>query len=86
MLLRIVSTTVLTLLLAANALAEEQNQPPEDFTALFDGKTLDGWWGWGTKHYKHYADLDSEALAKLQEQSRGEIRKHWSVEDGELVN
>jgi len=64
----------------------ELNQPPDGFTALFDGKTLDGWWGWGTKHYKHYLDLSPEKLAELQEQSRQDIRKHWRVEDGQLVN
>ena len=68
------------------AIAAEPNQPPEGFTALFDGKSLDGWWGWGTKHYKHYTGLDAAALAKLQEQSRGDIKKHWRVKDGELIN
>ncbi|WP_291989837.1 DUF1080 domain-containing protein [Luteitalea sp.] len=63
----------------------QQNQAPEGFTALFDGKTLDGWWGWGTKHYDEYMKLDAAALKALQEQSRIEIRKHWRVENGELV-
>ncbi len=64
----------------------EQNVAPEGFVALFNGADLAGWWGWGTKHYKHYADLDAEALAKLQEESRTNIRQHWRVEDGELTN
>jgi hypothetical protein len=63
----------------------EHNQPPEGFTALFDGKSLDGWWGWSTKHYNEYINLDAEALKALQEESRADIRKHWSVDNGELV-
>jgi hypothetical protein len=66
--------------------AAELNQPPEGFTALFDGKSLDGWWGLGTTHYDTYAKLSAEDLAKLQEKSREDIRKHWRVENGELVN
>lgn len=63
----------------------ERNQAPEGFTALFDGKTLDGWWGWGTKHYNEYMNLDAKAFKALQEESRTDIRKHWRVENGELV-
>ena len=63
----------------------EHNQPPEGFTALFDGKTLDGWWGWGTKHYNEYINLDAEALEELQAKSLADIEKYWSVENGELV-
>lgn len=62
------------------------NKPPEGFTALFNGKNLDGWWGWGTKHYKHYLNLDEEALEALQKKTRDNIRKHWHVEDGVLIN
>ena len=66
--------------------AEQPGEAPEGFTPLFNGKDLDGWWGWGTKNYKDYLDLDPAELAKLQEGSRGDIRKHWRVEDGILVN
>ncbi len=62
------------------------NQPPEGYTALFDGKSLDGWWGWGTKHYDEYLNLDAEALEALQAESLADINEHWSVEDGELVS
>jgi len=73
--------------LAASALAAEPlNQPPEGFKALFNGQNLDGWWGLATTHYKKYRDLSPDEFAAMQEKSRDNIRQHWSVEDGVLVN
>jgi hypothetical protein len=83
---RLLIAIVLSVICAFNAQAAEPNQPPEGFTPLFDGKSLDGWWGLGTKHYKTYAKLSPEDLAKFQEKSRADINKHWRVEKGELVN
>ncbi|MCG8511511.1 MAG: DUF1080 domain-containing protein, partial [Rhodospirillales bacterium] len=75
------------ILTGAAAHAERKlNQPPEGFKALFNGKNLEGWWGWGTKHYKDYMKLSPEKFTELQEKSRQDIAKHWSVEDGVLVN
>ncbi len=62
------------------------NQPPEGFTALFNGKDLTGWWGLGTVHYKKYRGLSPEAFQKMKEASLADIRRHWRVENGELVN
>lgn len=65
----------------------EHNKAPEGFTALFDGKTIDdGWWGWGTKHYKQYMDATPENYAAMRKASLADINKHWSVDNGELVN
>jgi hypothetical protein len=81
------AATLLLGVLVATVVAETPlNQPPEGFTALFNGKDLDGWWGWGTGHYKKYRDISPEEFAKLQATSREDINKHWRVEDGELVN
>jgi len=62
------------------------NGPPEGFTALFNGQNLDGWWGLGTMPYTKYRDLAPDAFEQMKEKSREDIRKHWSVENGELVN
>ena len=78
--------SIAALLLVAPFAHGGQNEPPEGFTALFDGETLDGWWGWGTEHYEKYIDLDAEALKALQKKSLADINEHWSVENGELVN
>ena len=64
----------------------EHNDPPEGFIALFDGKSLDGWWGWSTKHYNEYMNLDAEALKAFQAKSLADINEHWRVEDAELVS
>jgi hypothetical protein len=58
-------------------------KPPEGFRAIFNGKDLNGWHG-----------LNPHSVAKLtgdqQEanlaQQRADFSKHWTIEDGELVN
>jgi len=73
--------------LAAGVLAAQPlTPPPEGFTALFNGKNLDGWWGLGTTHYNKYRNLPPAELEAMKEKSRQDIRKHWRVEDGQLVN
>ena len=87
------------LALAAVPAIAENNVPPAGFTALFNGKDLSGWYGWGTQ--------DPTDLAKMSEAERAEYKKksvegglkdakgndkgdhinaHWSVQNGELVN
>ena len=86
-------------MLAAVPALAENNVPPPGFTALFNGKDLSGWYGWGTQ--------DPTDLAKMSEAERAEYKKksvegglkdakgndkgdhinaHWSVQNGELVN
>ena len=76
---------LLALLSAGQGLAEE-NTPPERFVALFDGKSLDGWWGAKTENPRDYMALPPEQLAEKMAASREDIRRHWRVENGELVN
>src|SRR5262249_32815285 len=60
--------------------------PPKGFTALFNGKNLDGWHG--MPDFNPY-DLDkmAEADRKAQvEKWTADAVKHWKVENGELVN
>ena len=72
-----------TLFVAALAL----DAPPPGFAAIFNGKNLDDWRGFGQT-------IDPFAFAKkTPEQQATELakwdadaRKHWSVQDGELVN
>ena len=73
------------LLLAAGAVAETV-QPPEGFTALFNGKDLDGWWGLGTQDPAKWMALSAEELEAKRQKSLANLQKHWSVEDGVLVN
>lgn len=66
-----------------NATAEA---PPEGFHAIFDGKTLDGW-----NARPHFSPIELAAMPEQQRQAKldewmADARKHWTVEDGELVN
>lgn len=94
-----------TLLLAAaatalpGARAAENNTPPDGFTALFNGKDLSGWYGWGTQDPTDLWSKTPEEQAEYKKKSvdgglqdakgndKGDhINAHWKVEDGELVN
>ena len=61
-------------------------RPPEGFSVLFNGKDLKGWWGIGTEDPAKWMALSPEKLAEKKAKSLLDIRKHWSVENGELVN
>jgi hypothetical protein len=64
--------------------------PPKGFTAIFNGKDLTGWHGWAI-HEKGAGPYDMAKLSPEERQKRVErwtedAKKHWSVENGELVN
>lgn len=74
------------------------NIPPEGFTALFNGKDLSGFYGWGTRDPRDLAKLSPAAVADYKKKSveggtnpKGKpitdhLNAHWKVENGELVN
>lgn len=75
------------------------NTPPEGFTALFNGKDLTGWYGWGTRDPADLTAMSPEEQADYKHKSiegglldakgndKGDhLKAHWTVEDGELVN
>lgn len=55
--------------------------PPEGFRPLFNGEDLSGWYG-DNPHQSRKAD-DRRAAIKDQQD---DFKKHWTVENGELVN
>jgi hypothetical protein len=88
-----------TLLFPLLASADDVNVPPEGFTALFNGKNLAGWYGWGTQDPMDLAKMSPEEKATYQTRSiegglldakgvdKGDhVKAHWKVENGELVN
>ncbi len=94
-------TLTLTLALAAASLAgaAENNTPPKGFTALFNGKDLSGWYGWGTQDPTDLTKMTPAEQAAYKKKSvegglldakgndKGDhINAHWKVENGELVN
>src|SRR5213080_1656631 len=61
-------------------------QPPAGFTALFNGQGLAGWWGADTEDPRKYMALPPEQFKEKHDKSIEDIRQHWRVENGELVN
>ena len=92
-------TTLPLLLVALTGFAfGADNEPPAGFTALFGGKQISGWFGWGTRDPRDLLAMTSEAAADYKKQSveggadaKGKAitdhtNAHWKVENGELVN
>jgi hypothetical protein len=61
------------------------NDAPEGFTALFNGKNLDGWIAHNQNPYKLAAMTEEERKTFLDGQWKNAV-EHWSVDNGELVN
>ena len=66
--------------------AAAASTPPPGFTALFDGASLAGWWGATTEDPRKYLALTPEQFKGKHDASLPDIQKHWSVQNGELVN
>lgn len=62
------------------------NVPPAGYVAIFNGKDLGGWRGGGTEDPAKRLALPEEERAKKDKASLDDIRKHWTVENGELIN
>ena len=63
---------------------EKLKSPPPGFTALFNGKNLDGWKGL-VGNPKTRAKMSAEELARAQKEADANMRQHWKVVDGVLV-
>ncbi|MFN0066347.1 MAG: DUF1080 domain-containing protein [Limisphaerales bacterium] len=71
---------------ASVSLSAAAATPPPGFTPIFNGRDLAGWWGLGTEDPAKWKALPPDELAKKQAASLVDIRKHWRVEGGELIN
>ena len=60
--------------------------PPEGFVPLFNGQDLTGWWGASTEDPRRYLALAPDAFKKKHDASLADIQKHWTAQNGELVN
>lgn len=81
---------VLALILGVVSAQAADNVPPKGFTALFNGKDLSGWHGWKI-HEKGATPSDIAGMSVYQKARNvvswtEDAHKHWSVENGELVN
>ncbi len=82
-------TLVFSVLTSAAALAStpvEDNVPPAGYVALFDGKTLDGWFGMPHQDPYEWAAMTEAQRAEKVATWNQEVAKHWTVVDGAIVN
>ena len=73
------------LLLATVALSAAQ-APPAGFTALFNGTDLTGWRGGDTADHRRLLAMSAEQRGELLKNWTADMRQHWKVVDGELIN
>ncbi len=82
--------------LLLTSLPARADNPPPGFEPLFNGKDLAGWIGWTTRNPEDLWNMTPEERADwnkrsvegpLEGKDEGkELDKHWTVENGELVN
>jgi hypothetical protein len=88
-----------SLFLVAGLSLAEQNQPPQGYKALFNGKDLSGWYGWGTQDPNDLWKMSPQEQAAYKKKSveggltdekghpsTDHIHAHWKVQNEELVN
>lgn len=73
-------------LVCCPASGQEQNSPPPGFKALFNGQDLAGWHGLGHFDPRQLAAMSEDERNKKHAADMEDVRKHWRVENGELVN
>ena len=84
--LPLIAAATLILCFSIPTYAQKQNRPPEGFTALFNGENLDGWFGLGHFSPIELGKMSDEDRAKKKADGFADAKKHWTVENGELVN
>jgi len=73
-------------LLVGCATMNRANNPPTGFTALFNGTDLTGWRGGDTFDHRKYLEMPADKRAEQDAKWTEDMKKHWSVENGEFVN
>ncbi len=71
---------------AGFTLGQENNQPPDGFTALFNGQDLSGWHGMEGFDPRKLAAMSEEDRAAKRAADLANMQQHWTVENGEIVN
>ena len=85
--LQILSLTAAAVAFVAGLSPQTQAaNPPEGFTSLFNGRNLEGWHGMGHFDPRKLWEMSDKERAEFREKNRAEFEKHWTVENGELVN
>lgn len=68
------------------AIATAQSPAPAGFTTLFNGTDLAGWRGGDTFDHRKWLAMPEADRAATNVEWTADMRKHWRVEKGELVN
>jgi hypothetical protein len=76
---------LIALLMTAHA-APDAAKPPKGFKALLNGKDLSGWHGMPHFDPRKLAAMTKEEKEKQKKEWQEDFKKHWSIENGELVN
>jgi Domain of Unknown Function (DUF1080) len=74
---------------AVGAAPEQARSPqrlPEGFMPLFNGQDFAGWHGLATMDPRKFDALDADAKAKALADGAADLKKHWRVEDGVIIN
>jgi hypothetical protein len=71
---------------AAPERARQGSAPGEGFVSLFNGNDLNGWHGLKTMDPRQFEALSPDEKAKALAQGAEDLKKHWRVEDGVIVN
>ncbi|MBP8259694.1 MAG: DUF1080 domain-containing protein [Verrucomicrobia bacterium] len=72
--------------LSPAAVGGAEAEPPPGFVALFNGRDLEGWHGLGHFDPRKLQAMNAEERARKRAADLEDFRKHWRVENGELVN
>src|SRR5687767_237735 len=75
-----------TLFFSVSVRAQEDNQPPTGFTALFNGRDFDDWSGGATRDPREIAAMSESDRAAHHTEMKRRLKDHWRVEDGALVS
>ncbi len=66
--------------------AQQGSTSGGDFVPLFNGKDFTGWHGVATMDPRKFAAMSADEKAKALEKGAEDLKKHWRVEDGVIVN
>ncbi len=80
------SALAVSLCLVPARAASPPADPPAGFVALFNGRDLAGWYGLPQIDPAKLAALSADERAQKRAADAVEFTKHWSVDNGELVN
>jgi len=80
------ASAAILLTLVPRLTAAEEPTPPPGFRAIFNGNDLSGWHGMGHFDPRKLDAMSAEDRAAKRAKDLADLRAHWRVEGGEIVN